>query len=193
AIESSQPKQDCFLTATNAIRERCQDDYMLEDERVFAAISMTMCELATAKHHSPPLECASFMSNSLLRLDERLSVHQSQRDCVEALSRSTQFWSSYSGYLREIPQLCFAFGRWKQNDLARDVYRNATVEKIALLQHLSKRETEMGLQVSLMKGHISVSNIVCDRQSLNLAAGATQRDFRPCNAKRGLAYIFRCG
>ncbi|KAJ7906869.1 hypothetical protein B0H13DRAFT_1572006, partial [Mycena leptocephala] len=58
-------------------------------------ISMALWELATATHSSVPLECASFTP-------EYGSPTQSQGQCVDALSRSPQFWSSYSGYLREI-------------------------------------------------------------------------------------------
>jgi hypothetical protein len=84
-----------------------------------AAISMTLCELATATHHSPPLECASFT------VDSEASFIQTQGECVEfdcsaddrnfgvnsnrsALSRSAQFWSSYSGYLREVRKYNFS-------------------------------------------------------------------------------------
>lgn len=57
-----------------------------------------------------------------------------------ALSRSAQFWSSYSGYLREIPQLCFAFRRWSDIDVAKEIYRNITAEKLALVRFLTERE-----------------------------------------------------
>ena len=73
---------------------------------------MTLCELRTAEFHSIPLECEVF-------LDEGgLSDSAPHGICVEwahlleesdlftqlyrALSRSTQSWASYSGYLREI-------------------------------------------------------------------------------------------
>jgi hypothetical protein len=77
-----------------------------------AAIAMTLCELQTAEFHSIPLECEVFMEEG------RLSDRAPHGICVEwvylsrsliyftqpyrALSRSTQSWASYSGYLREI-------------------------------------------------------------------------------------------
>jgi hypothetical protein len=98
---------------------------------------MTLCELRTAGFHSIPLECEVF-------LEEGESSNRAPHGiCVEcaylleesdlftqlyrALSRSTQSWASYSGYLREIrtqvpfrlpfvdcvliAQLCFAYQR----------------------------------------------------------------------------------
>lgn len=102
---------DCFRRAAGTIRVQCDEMEMNEDERVRMAIEMTMCELGTAHHLTVPLECAE---------SRRVNV-EGQSKCVEcviflfhavsssfltesfrALSRSAQFWSSYSGYLREI-------------------------------------------------------------------------------------------
>ncbi|KAH9835145.1 uncharacterized protein C8Q71DRAFT_848869, partial [Rhodofomes roseus] len=106
-----------------------------------AAISMTLCELSTANHHSPPLECVAFSTESR---SSRPPAHgPAHRSCVEALSRSAQYWSSYSGYLREVSQLCYAFRRWNDIDTARDIYRNATLEKVTLLQYLNDRELKL--------------------------------------------------
>ncbi|KAH9174697.1 hypothetical protein EDB89DRAFT_2067271 [Lactarius sanguifluus] len=95
---------------------------------------MTLCELRTAEFHSIPLECEVF-------LEEKAPGGRAPHGiCVEALSRSTQSWASYSGYLREIPQLCFAYQRSNEKGM------NATIEKVAyirrLMQH-AKREDEM--------------------------------------------------
>ncbi|KAH9057954.1 hypothetical protein EDB83DRAFT_1038177 [Lactarius deliciosus] len=133
-------KPDCFRRAAGRIHSRCADIEMDADERVKAAISMTLCELRTAEFHSIPLECEVF-------LEEGTSGGRAPHGiCVEALSRSTQSWASYSGYLREIPQLCFAYQRSNEKDLALEIYRNATIEKVAYirrLMQLAKREDEM--------------------------------------------------
>lgn len=102
---------------------------------------MTLCELATATHHSVPMECLPFANDSSdISADPRNCVEYVQAPSIaikpnnshRALSRSAQFWSSYSGYLRETSkdllfflfearlrassaQLCFAFQRW--NDI----------------------------------------------------------------------------
>ncbi|KAI0070931.1 hypothetical protein K474DRAFT_700972 [Panus rudis PR-1116 ss-1] len=131
-------RPDCFIQVSGAIRTRCADLEMDEDERVAASVSMTLCELATAKH-SPPLECERFVGGLSSSAN---TASREQKSCVEALSRSAQYWSSYSGYLREVPQLCFAYRRWHDIDTARETYRNATLEKIAFLKFLQHQERD---------------------------------------------------
>ncbi|KAI6006281.1 hypothetical protein F5J12DRAFT_833432 [Pisolithus orientalis] len=135
ALGSYHRKADCFQDAMSRVKTRCEESHMDEQERIQAAISMTLCELATARHYAPPMECAAFSKGQ-----QRPPDSFAQSACVEALSRSAQFWSSYSGYLRELPQLCFALRRWLDIDIAKDVYRNITSEKLALLKFLNERE-----------------------------------------------------
>ncbi|EDR09726.1 uncharacterized protein LACBIDRAFT_319136 [Laccaria bicolor S238N-H82] len=97
ALERYTRRPDCFRRVAGAIRTRCGELDMDEDERINAAISMTLCEIATAKHYSLPLECRPFSPEGKDPRDPR-----TRSECVDALSRSAQFWSSYSGYLREI-------------------------------------------------------------------------------------------
>ncbi|OAX40823.1 hypothetical protein K503DRAFT_713840 [Rhizopogon vinicolor AM-OR11-026] len=128
-------KGDCFQDAARHARSRCEESHMSEDERIEVAIRLTLCELATARHHTPPLECSPFTSSVGSPIP-----HHVVGDCVDALSRSAQFWSSYSGYLREIPQLCFAFRRWMEIDTAKDIYRNITLEKVALIRFILEQQ-----------------------------------------------------
>ncbi|KAF8532608.1 hypothetical protein JB92DRAFT_2841820 [Gautieria morchelliformis] len=107
---------------------------------------MTLCELATAKHHMPPLECFPFAS-TLQAQDKEEIDEEAQASCVGALSRSAQFWSSYSGYLREVPQLCFAYRRWHDIDTSKSIYMNGTLEKLALIRLLKQREMRMATLV----------------------------------------------
>ncbi|KDQ60278.1 hypothetical protein JAAARDRAFT_126349, partial [Jaapia argillacea MUCL 33604] len=136
ALDEYSRKPDCFKRAAGSLRLRCSELDMHEDERIKAALSLTLCEIATARHHSAPMECATFSHDSSW-FDAGDGSHH---DCVEALSRSAQFWSSYSGYLREVPQLCHAFRRWNDIDTAKDIYRNATLEKLALIRLMAQRE-----------------------------------------------------
>ncbi|KAL4073485.1 hypothetical protein J3A83DRAFT_4228864 [Scleroderma citrinum] len=120
---------------------------------------MTLCELATARHHVPPLECAPFAKG-------QVPSDHTQPECVEALSRSAQFWSSYSGYLREIPQLCFAFRRWSDIDVAKDIYRNITTEKLALVRFLTEREKNaVATQRSWVQANQDLQGILVTLQS----------------------------
>lgn len=80
-LDAYTQRPDCFRNTVVALRNRCGEAEMTRSERVGgetptnsetislyphskAAISMTLCELATAKHHSPPLECFPFSSPS---------------------------------------------------------------------------------------------------------------------------------
>ncbi|KIY70868.1 hypothetical protein CYLTODRAFT_441713 [Cylindrobasidium torrendii FP15055 ss-10] len=135
-------RSDCFRNAAIAIQVRCTDLEMDETERVHAAISMTLCELRTAKHLSPPLEC------TVASLSDDLG------GCVEALSRSAQFWSSYSGYLREVPQLCASYLRLNDIDAARTIYHNISLEKTLLLQQMLQRERDAQSVTDMLGNHL---------------------------------------
>ncbi|EIN08791.1 hypothetical protein PUNSTDRAFT_67835, partial [Punctularia strigosozonata HHB-11173 SS5] len=104
ALEAYDRRPDCFARSSRHIRTRCGEAEMTEDERTRAAIHLTLCEINTARHISYPLECAPFSPESLASQDVSKDAKEGapQARCVEALSRSAQFWSSYSGYLREI-------------------------------------------------------------------------------------------
>ncbi|RDB16075.1 Nuclear fusion protein KAR5 [Hypsizygus marmoreus] len=180
-------RPDCFRRAAGLIRARCEQLDMYEEERVkaSAAISMTLCELATAKHHSIPLECVPFSLDS--GADGDASISQAQGQCVDALSRSAQFWSSYSGYLREVTQLCFALRRWNDMDMARDLYRNATLEQSTLLRFLVAREkasnaTNQALDARLTELQNTVSQMVLTAGNLESSTSQfdswLQKEFR---------------
>lgn len=99
---------------------------------VTAAIALTECDLATAGQ-TPPLECLGIQPSQQTGTDA-----SSTSPCVSALSRSPQHWSTYSGYLREIPMLCFAIKRQMEVDVVKEVYANISQEKIALLKVLNR-------------------------------------------------------
>ncbi|KAF9446570.1 hypothetical protein P691DRAFT_783509 [Macrolepiota fuliginosa MF-IS2] len=115
---------------------------------------MTLCEIATGNRYSIPLECQAFRFPGRVSPQYRSPTVQSVKEsqCVDALARSAQYWSSYSGYLREIPQLCYAFRRWSEIDLAKDIYRNATLDKIELIKMLSTRERHLDDVLDAWKG-----------------------------------------
>ncbi|KAF9256598.1 hypothetical protein L218DRAFT_881359, partial [Marasmius fiardii PR-910] len=156
-VEEYTRRSDCFRTVTGMIRSRCEQLDMMEEERVRAAISMSLCELATAKHHSIPMECAPFSINQ----PSSTSPPDSQGECVSALSRSAQFWSTYSGYLREIPQLCFTFQRWNDIDVARNIYHNITLEKLMFIKLVQEREKASKLNADTWKLGMAVGVVDC--------------------------------
>ncbi|KAI9065641.1 hypothetical protein FKP32DRAFT_1647319 [Trametes sanguinea] len=138
SLDRYSAKPDCFRRAAATIRANCAELESREDERVRAALSLTLCEIATAEHYSPPMECIPFQVGSESSHSPP-EVHSGSK-CVEALSRSAQYWSSYSGYLREVPQLCFAFQRWNDIDTAKELHHNTTRQSLTLLNYLADRE-----------------------------------------------------
>ncbi|KAH6909513.1 hypothetical protein BKA70DRAFT_201622 [Coprinopsis sp. MPI-PUGE-AT-0042] len=128
---------DCFAQVGKALQFRCSEPDLDSPHRISAAIAMTLCEVATGQHYSLPLECRPFTLGNLRDLAPHPNLHG---PCVDALSRSTQLWSSYSGYMREIPQLCVAYHRLHEIDTAREIYRNLTIEKAAFLALLRAHE-----------------------------------------------------
>lgn len=105
--------------------------HIIIDSWRIASISMTLCEIATGNHYSIPLECHEFRpadpdsprppypsarTGAASQCVEWVQTWGFWFDCVflywrcgtfirrnySALARSTQFWSSYSGYLREM-------------------------------------------------------------------------------------------
>ncbi|KAH9968210.1 hypothetical protein BC827DRAFT_1171024 [Russula dissimulans] len=168
-------KPDCFRRAAGRIRVRCDEMDMDADQRIRAAIAMTLCELRTAEFHSIPLECEVFSEEG------GLDDHVPHGICVEALSRSTQSWASYSGYLREIPQLCFAYQRGNEKDLALEIYRNATIEKIAYIRHLMQRAEREVEERTLWKSLLSdLQNTI---NSLQASPGLADRIYVDISAR----------
>ncbi|KAE9398695.1 hypothetical protein BT96DRAFT_821584, partial [Gymnopus androsaceus JB14] len=150
-LEDYSRRSDCFRKVAGSIRMRCAELDMDEEERVLAAISMTLCELATAKHHAPPMECSAFSDSSTG------AGADARGDCVNALSRSAQFWSSYSGYLREVPQLCFTFQRGNDIDNAKDIFRNISLNQELFLRMIIDRERASGAQAERWSVSLDVS------------------------------------
>ncbi|CAO1615922.1 unnamed protein product [Sympodiomycopsis kandeliae] len=152
-----QSKSDCFLEAASRVKAICQQGLENDDpnHKIRFAIALTKCELATARLKAP-LECEGISLKSSKggeRLEnskvgsESYDTHFSLTTCVEALSRSSQFWSTYSGYIREASQLCLALNEAVEVNFAKDVYRNITMEKQAILKFI-KTNAEMGVRKS---------------------------------------------
>ncbi|CCF52146.1 hypothetical protein NDA11_006784 [Ustilago hordei] len=106
---------------------------------ISASVLLTICDLR-ASNQSVPLECSTTVEDSSLAT------------CVEALSRSTRHWSSYAGYLREIPQICSSLQRWRDTDRARELYQAATREKVKLIKMWREKLEDVGMANEAERG-----------------------------------------
>ena len=100
--------KDCFKDAALKLSKKCLVE-LLYEEKIRFAIELTLCELKTASF-DPPLEC--------LQLD--------QPRCVNALSRIPQWWTSFSGYVKETVIMCLSVRAVIEKEELTDMYRNIT-------------------------------------------------------------------
>ncbi|KAJ3562343.1 hypothetical protein NP233_g9636 [Leucocoprinus birnbaumii] len=152
-----------------------------------ASIAMTLCEIATGNHYSIPLECQSFYyaPSSVSSQVSPMPVDAAKASqCVEWVTGHYDMFSElalmvirYSGYLREMPQLCYAFRRWNEidgtyktlrsrvrgSDLAKNLYQNATLENIAIIRILSAREQKFNDAFGAWKKGIQALTTRLDR------------------------------
>ena len=69
-----------------------------------------------------------------------------------ALARSPQQWSSYSGYLRDLVTVCFAYRRFHDIDLAKALYQNASSSMQDFIVDLRKFEqSKQGDEMEIRK------------------------------------------
>ncbi|GAB1522951.1 hypothetical protein RhiTH_006079 [Rhizoctonia solani] len=184
ALKFHSERSDCFRDASLVLQSSCESFQFNASERVRVAVEMTLCELATAEQVSLPLEC------------KKMHAKPSQKtvsQCVElslpllALARSAQHWSSYSGYLREIPQLCTAYRRLHEIDHAKAIYANLTNEKISFLSSLnghyyalSLRQRELSELNKIQAGVVMLSDKI-----LAEARASNQRAFADLEGRLG--------
>ncbi|CAO1613693.1 unnamed protein product [Parajaminaea phylloscopi] len=134
-IGTRSARSDCFREAAALTKTRCGKHISTEQSsKVAVAIALTQCELATAGQNMP-LECRSYLDSQRDGEDTRDTEAAA---CVVALSRSAQFWSTYSGYLREAPTLCLIMRQEEEEASASRLYRAIADEKMALLRALER-------------------------------------------------------
>ncbi|SPO35817.1 uncharacterized protein PSFLO_01288 [Pseudozyma flocculosa] len=146
-----QRKHDCHAEAMVKVKSQCGDELDSNAlDKSLAAIRLAACDLTSALQPLP-LECSGILD---AEANASQVGEQSLSSCVQALSRSPQAWSSYSGYLRDVPQICFALRRWHEIDTARDLYRaaaqdGASLREVVRRHHDRQEEALESFQASL--------------------------------------------
>ncbi|ORY74297.1 hypothetical protein BCR35DRAFT_142258 [Leucosporidium creatinivorum] len=124
---SSNPS--CFFLALSALPSSapCEALSRSDSARIEVAASMAICEIKTAGdgEGKMPRECSDWKKGK-----------SKVGSCVEALARSPQHWSSYSGYLREVVTLCSSYRRWADLQNARDLHASTATTFAAFVEQL---------------------------------------------------------
>ncbi|SYW75956.1 uncharacterized protein UBRO2_01111 [Ustilago bromivora] len=121
--------QQCYSHIYDQVKQGCAREADMEPrERMLASVLLTICDLR-ASNQSVPLECSTTVEDSSLAT------------CVE-------HWSSYAGYLREIPQLCSSLQRWRDTEL----YQAATREKVKLIKMWREKLEDVGMANEVERG-----------------------------------------
>ncbi|CAB5392557.1 unnamed protein product [Rhizophagus irregularis] len=114
-------KHDCFKEATTTLKNGCKNVNLSNNDKMQYAIRLAKCELATA-NLAFPMECDD--------------IDHDVGKCIESISRIPQFWTTYSGYFREVSQMCFAMRYSLERDLLEEYNRNVTFKYHHILKHL---------------------------------------------------------
>lgn len=164
------------------------DGQVSESNRRAVAISFTLCSMQSALQPVPS-ECLPWWKSSeppVKKISRIISVWSNtppgesdrQALCLGAIHRSPQDWNSYNTFLSDATQLCHALQGQQEVARARELYANATMEKIALLRHLRKKDQDRLQHESKLEEYI-------EHQHTELQA--TSRELKTAYCKMQLA------
>ncbi|KAJ3150503.1 karyogamy protein [Geranomyces michiganensis] len=94
------------------------------------AVYFTRCEIATANIPIPN-EC------------KMQAVDRDVYPCIEILSHAPQLWTSYSGYVREVVNMCFAIQYENHRDNVEQLFSNVTAHQISSYRLLRRQHKDM--------------------------------------------------
>ncbi|OXG12580.1 hypothetical protein C366_05391 [Cryptococcus neoformans Tu401-1] len=164
------------------------DGQVSESNRRAVAISFTLCSMQSALQPIPS-ECLPWWKSSeppVKKISRIISVWSNtppgesdrQALCLGTIHRSPQDWNSYNTFLSDATQLCHALQGQQEVARARELYANATMEKIALLRHLRKKDQDRLQHESKLEEYI-------EHQHTELQA--TSRELKTAYCKMQLA------
>lgn len=159
-----------------------------ESNRRAIAISFTLCSMQSALQPVPN-ECLPWWQLSeppvkkpsrIMSVWSNTPPGESDRQalCLGAIHRSPQDWNSYNTFLSDATQLCHVLQGQQEIAQARELYANATMEKIALLKYLKKKDQDRLQRELKLEEYI-------EHQSTELQA--TSRELKTASCKMQLA------
>ncbi|XAO24566.1 hypothetical protein I312_103370 [Cryptococcus bacillisporus CA1280] len=156
SLHRSVTRSECHSQITAHLPLSCgrEDDggKVSESNRRAIAISFTLCSMQSALQPLPN-ECLPWwqLSEPPVRKPSRIisvwhptspGENDHQALCLGAIHRSPQDWNSYNTFLSDAAQLCHVLRGQQEIAQARELYTNATMEKIALLKHLKDKDQD---------------------------------------------------
>ncbi|KAJ3137558.1 hypothetical protein HDU90_001961 [Geranomyces variabilis] len=120
----------CFKAAVTKLKAGCSTLSLGEEKKITYAVYLTRCEIATASIPIPR-EC------------EPHAVDVDVYACVEILSHVPQLWTSYSGYVREVVNMCFAAQYENHRDTVEQLFNNVTAHQISSYRLLRRQHKDM--------------------------------------------------
>ncbi|KAI8907503.1 hypothetical protein DFJ77DRAFT_181475 [Powellomyces hirtus] len=120
----------CFKAAVAQVKAGCSTLGINEREKITYAVHLTRCEISTASIPIPP-EC------------QREATDLDVYACVEILSRVPQLWTSYSGYVREVVNMCFAIQYENHQNTVERLFNNVTMHQISSYRLLRRQHMDM--------------------------------------------------
>lgn len=192
-------RPSCFQQAAQSLRIGCNARHISDGVKVFFAIKLTHCEIATASYATPrecqemeqqqhqwgssedfedefnapssPYTASDLMEDgdpgggsgwfigSLKKGKKQKQQHQRSSHfhsyidsiqgealkCVEAFSRVPQLWTSYSGYFKEVVNMCFSVRYEIERTQLSDLYRNLTLSQLSSYRLMRDQNEEFKL------------------------------------------------
>ncbi|RHZ79269.1 hypothetical protein Glove_150g71 [Diversispora epigaea] len=146
-------KPNCFKDAALTLKNGCRNINLDDNDKILYAVQLTKCEIATA-NLTMPTECDD--------IDKEIG------SCAESLSKTSQLWTSYSGYYREVFKMCFAVRYLLERDLLEELHRNITqnqlknynILRVQQREMINWREEEMSKLSQLEKSQIRISESI---------------------------------
>ncbi|CCJ31104.1 unnamed protein product [Pneumocystis jirovecii] len=125
-------KPSCFRFSVSSLISTCEklDSDLHEDEKLAFAVRLTLCELDTA-HVEVPETCRQ----------------KNFQKCVKELETRPQWWTSYSGYFRDVTRMCFAARTEVEKDQLLALHRNLTYAQMGLLRNLKLEMDDIDLRI----------------------------------------------
>ncbi|KAF7349200.1 RING finger protein [Mycena sanguinolenta] len=146
ALENYSRRPDCFRRVAGKIQLRCGELEMNEDERVRAAISMTLSLRLKARENA---WSSNYFSAEFFDFNTRIAAHSpgapnfgrvTRAICAKFASSISLRFCSAADRSSLLAQLCFAFRRWNDIDTAKDIYKNSITEMSAIARAILARE-----------------------------------------------------